>query len=242
MNDENERLDVQEKSEWSPVRWAFDIWTWLLLVVAVLAFEVFADPLLAGLVVSLKLAWSDAWAGHRIAKDPSYWRGTMLSSFYSGRACLKVAFAGAVGAIGITAAELALGMNFKVERLLVGLVLTYSGFFFGALFILGGAVVMNRGYWRPWVDKLHYPQIPPRHFGPKNLVRRILVGGMVAASVTMLPFVMAFGAARGPIPFVPLGLATGLLLVWAWSVWQMIFALRNVAATPEQCWPELADK
>lgn len=129
-NDENERFDIDEKPEWSPVKWAFDIWTWILILAAGVAFEVFADPLLAGLVVCLKFGWSDVRTGHQIAKDPCYRRGAMLRNLYIGRACLKVAFAGAVTAIGITVGEFALGMNFNPWRLLVGWLLTYSGFFF----------------------------------------------------------------------------------------------------------------
>jgi hypothetical protein len=245
-NGENERFDVEEKPEWSPVKWAFDIWTWILILAAGVAFEVFADPLLAGLVVCLKFGWSDARAGYQTAKDPCYRRGVMLRNLYIGRACLKVAFAGAVTAIGITVGEFALGMNFNPWRLLVGWLLTYSGFFFGTLLILAGAAGINQGYFCPWMDELSYSQatqFPPRRFGATNRVPRVFFGGMAAAFVAMLPPFGGFLEANGPMRFdqiaVGIILAIVLLLLWLWIIWQMLRAMRKVAARPEECWPEL---
>lgn len=246
MNSENERFVSEAKPEWSPVRWAFDIWMWLFIVVAVLVFELFADPLLAGLVICLKLGWSDLRASIRIGKDPFTQRGAVLSGYYGARACLKVALSGSVIAIGIVAGVLLLPMNIRPEPFVLGIVLMYVGFFLAMIVTLGAALSTIKSGVRPWVSKSKYvqrPYYPPSHFGTHNHVRGILVGGMVATSVIILPYAIVFLRAvvleRVPSPLGVLLFAVVFLLIWAAIVWQMYRALRFAAKEPQQCWPEL---
>lgn len=234
MNGENERFVIEEGPEWSPVKWAFDIWTWILIIIAIIVFEVFADPLLSGLVVCFKFAWADGWAGQRATKDGQPRRGAMLSSLYSGRACLKIAMAGAAVAIAI-----AVGRNLRPERLIAGLLVTYCAFFFATLFIYGAAAAINRGYWRPWIDKPYYSQLPPRKFCSRNRVSYTLLGGVLATSVSLLPLAAAYFDARGLRPGFGIGFSIALFLLWGWIVFQMLRSLQRLAAVPEECWPEL---
>lgn len=105
---------------------------------------------------------------------------------------------------------------------------------------------MNLGYFRPWMDEFSYSQatqFPPRRFGAKNRVPRILFGGMAAAFVAMLPPYGGLLEANGPMRFDQIAagiiLTMVLLLLWLWIIWQMLRAMRKVAVTPEECWPEL---
>ena len=119
--------------EWSPVRWAVHVWSWIALVALFIVLEVFVDPLTASLALCLKLGWRDLLAAARLRGHPDARIAHSLGWYCLAQACYKVAVAGMVVAAVVIAFEAALGVQPRVERFVAGLVLLFTGLMLGQL-------------------------------------------------------------------------------------------------------------
>ncbi|MCE9527033.1 MAG: hypothetical protein K8R36_13365, partial [Planctomycetales bacterium] len=158
MNIQEERFTLHEQPEWSPVRWAFNVWTWVLIFVALAVFEVLGDPTLAGMILCLKFAGRDLWAGYFFRyHDPLPQRGVMLGYFCFGIAFLKIAAAGTVVFIFVVVSAPWLGgAPGQMNRFLTGLVLQFSGLMLALAAIIAGSLHTSHSNVRPWLDRTLY--------------------------------------------------------------------------------------
>jgi hypothetical protein len=162
------------------VRWAIKVWVWIVLLAAALIAEVFAGPLWAALILALKFGGSDLalgiWLRHRGAPALGY--------FAWAQAFLKIAVAGFVLAIVITALEPLAGIVFDPERFIWAFVLLFSGAFLGSVTTFAGAGSIAEDTNRLWLDKSAYVDLlanrwPLSCSGKRNRVPRLLILGLV---------------------------------------------------------------
>lgn len=248
MGYSDERFTVEDQPEWSPVRWAFNVWTWILIAVAVAAFELFGDPLLAGLIVCLKFGGRDLWAAYLFRyRDPFPNRGEMLSNFCIGLAFLKIAAAGFLVMICVIAtAPFFGGMPGQLNRFLAGLVMQFGGVFLALAAIFCGAMQTGPANVRPWLDRTLYKNLRWRNSilrcdGTRNRIWGLLIAALIVSTMMLLPppiFVVCERVGQGrfePQEFV--GVAA-FLVFWLLAVWLWLGTWRYVARKPEECWPE----
>src|SRR5262245_53048358 len=104
--------------EWSPVRWAFHVWSWIVLLVLFVVLEVFVDPLTAALVVCLKLGWRDLVVAIRLRTQRRARLASAIGMYCLAQACFKVGVAGILVGLAVVGYELLLGVPQPVERFL----------------------------------------------------------------------------------------------------------------------------
>jgi hypothetical protein len=218
--------------EWSPVRWALKFWLWIVLLAAALIAELVAGPLVAALILALKFGGSDLalgiWLRHRGAPALGY--------FAWAQAFLKIAVAGCVLGIVITALEPLFGVPFDPMRFVGALMLLFTGTFLGAVTTFAGAVSVPSDPHRLWLDKSAYGDLVANRWplscsGSRNRVPLLLILGIVATTGVVLT--MAVGAAVGawqegkPALLI---MPAVLVVLWLWGLWQDAAALREVYA------------
>src|SRR5262245_52532803 len=125
--------------EWSPVRWAFHIWSWLALLALFLILEIFVDPLTASLVLCLKLGWRDVLVAIRMRTIRHAQISGAIGFFCLAQACFKVALAGIAVGVAVACCEALLGMRQPPERFIAGLVLLFCGLSLGTSMVLFAA-------------------------------------------------------------------------------------------------------
>lgn len=250
MGYRDEQFTVQNEPEWSPVRWAFNVWTWILIVGAVAAFELFGDPLAAGLVLCLKFGGRDLRAAYLFRYYDSFAnRGVMLSYFCFGLAFLKIAGAGILVMIVVTAtAPLFGGAPGQFNRFLAGLVLQFGGVFLALAAIVAGSLQTGPANVRPWLDRtlyknLHWRNPVLRCDGSRNRIWGLLIAGIIVSSMMFLPplvvlVIQAIGARNLDPKDIP-GLLT-MPVIWLLTMWLWLGTWRFVARKPAECWPEFA--
>lgn len=171
----------EEAHQWSPVRWALQVWAWIVLLAAALIAEIFAGPLLAALILALKFGGSDLalgiWLRHRGAPALCY--------FAWAQAFLKIAVAGFVLAVVITALEPLFGVVFDPFKFAGAMMLLIGGTFLAAVTTAAAAIAALSDQHRLWLDKSAYGDFVANRWpltcsGPRNRVPRLLVLGMVA--------------------------------------------------------------
>ncbi len=247
MGYSDERFTVENQPEWSPVRWAFNVWTWVLIAGAVAAFEIFGDPLLAGLIVCLKFGGRDLWAAYLFRyHDPYPNRGVMLSYFCVGVAFLKIASAGLLTMVLVYATLPWFGGAGQFNRLMAGMVMQFAGIFVAMAAIIAGTLQTGPSNFRPWLDCTLYKNLRWRNpvlrcEGSRNRIWRLLILGIIASTVTLLvPLVVIVLERIWTGKFEPKefgGLVT-LGLFWLATMWLWLGTWRYVARKPEECWPE----
>src|SRR5262245_16836758 len=208
-----------DSREWSPVGWAFHVWSWIALLVLFVLLEIFVDPLTASLVLCLKFGWRDLLVALRLRghDDPRIVHAVSL--YCLAQACFKVALAGVLVWALIVAGEVLLGIPQPVERFLAGFCLLFSGLVLGALTVGFAAVrtVEYRGL--PVLDCRLYKNLLDRSQrltcrGTFNRVPTLLRMGMVLATLVLLPgayvgidmlfFKRNLAGVMGPVIFVTL--------------------------------------
>ncbi|HZL87774.1 MAG TPA: hypothetical protein VFB96_05305 [Pirellulaceae bacterium] len=218
--------------EWSPLRWALKAWLWIVLLAAALIAELVAGPLLAALVLALKFGGSDLalgiWLRHREAPALGY--------FAWAQAFLKIAVAGFVLAIIITALEPLFGVPFDPMRFVGALMLLFTGTFLGAVTTFAGAVSVPSDPHRLWLDKSAYGDLlanrwPLSCSGKRNRVPLLLILGIVATTGVALMMsaglVVAAWQERKPGLLI---YPAVLVVLWVWGLWKDAAALREVYA------------
>lgn len=247
MGYSDERFTVEDQPEWSPVRWAFNVWTWILIAVSVLAFEVFGDPLLAGLVLCLKFGGRDLWAAYLFRyHDPYPNRGVMLSYFCFGLAFLKIAGAGVLVMIVVYATLPWFGGAGQFNRLMAGMCMQFGGCFVACVAVIAGAFQTGPSNFRPWLDRTLYKNLRWRDpvlrcNGSRNRIWGLLILGMIASTVTLLVPLIVIVLERiwmGKFEPEELGGLVTLGLLWLFAMWLWLGAWRYVARKPVECWPE----
>lgn len=179
----------EEAHQWSPVRWALQVWAWIVLLAAALIAEIFAGPLLAALILALKFGGSDLalgiWLRHRGAPALCY--------FAWAQAFLKIAVAGFVLAVVITALEPLFGVVFDPFKFAGAMMLLIGGTFLAAVTTAAAAIAALSDQHRLWLDKSANGDFVANRWpltcsGPRNRVPRLLVLGMVATIAFTLFF------------------------------------------------------
>jgi hypothetical protein len=228
--------------EWSPVRWAFHVWSWIALVALFIVLEVFVDPLTASLVLCLKLGWRDLLAAARLRGHPDARIAHSLGWYCLAQACYKVALAGVAVAWIVVACEAALGVPPRPERFIAGLALLFTGVMLGQLLTVFAAVRSGEWGLRGWLDGTLYENLFRGRarltcHGTVNRVRWLLRLAMVLISLSLLPApitMMVVLLAKGN----PAGIPGALMftLFWLWSYRPLRTALSQAARAPEECW------
>ena len=245
----DERFTVDDQPEWSPVRWAFNVWTWIIIVVALAAFEVLGDPTLAGMILCLKFAGRDLWAGYIFRyHDQVPERGVMLGYFCFAIAFLKIAGAGTLVFIFVVASAPWLGgAPGQLNRFVTGMVLQFSGLLLAMGAIIAGALHTGSSNVRPWLDRTLYKRLRLRNpvlycTGTRNRIGGLLIAGMIVSSLMFLPpiplIIWEAIANRFLDPKHIPGLLT-MPIFWLLTMWLWLGTWRFVAHRPEECWPEL---
>ena len=231
-----------DSREWSPVSWAFHVWSWIALLVLFVLLEVFVDPLTASLVLCLKLGWRDLLVALRLRGHDNPRIVHALSLYCLAQACFKVALAGVLVWALIVACEVLLGIPQPIERFLAGFCLLFSGLILGALTVGFAAVRTVEYRVRPWIDVTLYQHLLDRSqpltcHGTFNRVPALLRMGMILATLTLLPGVYAgfhllfakgnLAGVMGPLIFITL---------WWQGVRPMWTALKQSASSPAECW------
>lgn len=221
-----------ETQEWSPVRWALAAWLWVVLLVAALIAELVAGPIVAALVLALKFGGSDLalgiWLRHRGAPALCY--------FAWAQAFLKIAVAGFLLAIVITALEPLFGVAFDPMRFVGALMLLFTGIFVGAVTTFAGAVSVPSDPHRLWLDKSAYGDLVANRWplscsGKRNRVPLLLILGIVATTgvALMMSAGPAVAAWQQNMPGLLIYPAV-LVVLWVWGLWTDAAALREVYA------------
>ena len=219
-----------ERKEWSPVGWALKAWVWFVLLAAALFAEVVAGPLVAALILALKFGGSDLalgiWLRHRGAPALCY--------FAWAQAFLKVAVAGFVLAVVITALEPLFGVAFDPEKFIWALVLLFSGIFLGSVTTFAGAVSVESDRNRLWLDNSAYADLlanrwPLSCSGKRNRVPLLLILGTIATTGVILSMsagmvVTALQERKPALLIIP----AVLVVLWVWCLWKDAAALREV--------------
>jgi len=234
-------IDVAAE-EWSPVQWALHVWSWVILLLLFVALELWADPLMASLVLSLKLGWRDVFVAFRLNGQLSSGFAKALGLFSVALACFKVAVAGIVLTVAVVSCETILGFPPQIERFVAGFTMLVVGLGIAALALLFAAGAANSHGVRPWLDGTIYENLfqrnaPLRCHGTRNRVRWLLVLGMVLITVTFLssPLIAVAVLIRFGNP---MGLPGGtiFMILWYFTFRTMRTAMANVAQTPDECW------
>lgn len=232
--------------EWSPVSWALHVWSWIILLVLFVALEIWADALMASLVLCLKLGWRDAWVALRLRRQLSIGAAKSLGRFCLALACVKVACAGVILTVAIVACETMLGFPPQIGRFLGGFSMLVLGLGLAELALIFGAAASLTHKVRPWLDGTIYENlfkigVPLQCHGTHNRVRWLLVLGMVLVSATFLPspvvavvVLLRFGN--------PVGVVGGIVFTVFWFITfrALCTGLTNVARTPDECWQSVA--
>lgn len=220
--------------EWSPVRWALAAWLWIVLLAAALIAEVLAGPVVAALVLALKFGGSDLalgiWLRHRGAPALCY--------FAWAQAFLKIAFAGFVLAIVITALEPLFGVAFNPDKFIGALILLMSGIFLTMVVTFTAATVVHhdRGrLQRLWLDKSAYGDLlanrwPLSCSGKRNRIPILLILGMLSTVCfsLVIALVCAVNALRNG-NWQPWIVAVEVFAIAIIGLWQEVAALREVS-------------
>ena len=228
--------------EWSPVRWAFHVWSWIALLVLFVLLEVFVDPLTASLVLCLKLGWRDLLVAMRLRTLRHARLAGAIGFFCLAQACFKVALAGILVGIAVVGYEALLGVPQPAERFLAGLLLLFSGLALGTMLVLFAAARCCQNHVRGWLDGTIYehllqPRVPLSCRGSFNRVPWLLRIGFVLISLLLWPgpiVAVVMVVARGNFAGLPIGLLFSAF--WWWSVSPLWTALKGAARTPQECW------
>lgn len=249
MTNRAEQFTVEEQPEWSPVKWAFNLWTWILIVGSVVAFEALGDPLLAVLVLCLKFGGRDLRAAYLFRyHDPYADRGVMLGYFCFGVAFLKIAGAGLLTMCIIIAISPWAGGAVQFDRFLAGMMMLFGGCLTAIAAISAGASQTGPSNFRPWLDKtlyknLHWRNPVLRCDGSRNRIWGLLILGMIATTVFLLVPMIAVVVERigaGKLEAGQIGGLAMMIIFWLISLRLWLGAWRFVARKPAECWPEFA--
>jgi hypothetical protein len=228
--------------EYSPVRWAFHVWSWIALLALFLILEAWVDPLTASLVLCLKLGWRDLLVAMRLRSTYQAGLGSAIGMYCLAQACFKVALAGVVVGIVVIGYEALLGVPQPMERFLAGLILLFLGLFVGSGMVLFAATRSCQGGVRGWLDGTIYEHLlkrdaPLRCHGAFNRVPWLLRAGMLLLTVLLATgpvTAIAVLVLKGNFAGVPGGLMFAML--WWWSIRPLWAAHATAALSPEECW------
>ncbi len=240
-------IDVHA-SDWSPVRWAFHVWSWTALLVLFIALELWIDPLLASFVVCLKLGWRDVWTAIKLRRHSNPVLARVIGAYCLGQGCFKVAF-GSVGLVAVVIAiEGLMGVAPRFERFILGLPLVILMLYMGMLFVAiaaGHSVVKGIP---GWLDGTIYASLSrqgtkARCRGALNRVPWLLGIGLLLVSIVFLPAPVA-ALALLVMKGLPWGFPGGIAftLIWILFAGAMYRALKQAAHSPEECWKLPADR
>jgi hypothetical protein len=234
-------LDVPV-DEWSPVQWAVHVWSWIFLLVQFVALELWVDPLMASLVLCLKLGWRDTAVAMRLRRELPHGAAKALGRFCIAMACVKVACAGVLLTVAVVVFEMLVGVQPQIGRFLAGFVMLVLGLGFAELALLFGAAASLTHNVRPWLDATIYenlfkPDVPLRCHGKRNRLRWLLVLGMFLVSITFLSspiLAIAILLTLGN----PLAIPGGIVftIFWYFTFRAMHAGFANLAKTAEECW------
>jgi len=178
--------------EWSPVQWAFHVWSWITLLVLFVALELWVDPLLASFVVCLKLGWRDVWAAIQLRRhcDPALARA--MSLYCLAQACFKVALGSMFLVAVVIAIEGLIGVAPRFERFILGLPLVILMLFAGEFFVLFAAGQSATNRIAAWLDGTIYESLSRRGsqakcHGTFNRVPILLGIGLLLITGIFLP-------------------------------------------------------
>ncbi len=239
-----------------PDRRLSPLWRWLPLVIAVVAFELTTDPMIAGAVACLKFGWEEILTSIWLLRtDPQRARGRACALFHAAYGFGKMSLGGfAVGMLGVVliwAILMAGGGQPRglmrqslgawlvlVVAALVFLILAYAALL--RAMICGVAVWLGReahrarklGEWPP-------VEAPGAVYGLRsNRLRGVVIA--VAILSAILPFLLGLF-----LPFWPMGGNREWAAVVGFWVTLLVMARaagfvreRVVAASPRACWPE----
>jgi hypothetical protein len=233
-------------AEWSPVRWAFHVWSWIALLVLFVVLEIWVDPLMASLVLCLKLGWRDLLVAMRLRSYPHVRVASAIGLYCLAQACFKVALAGMLLTTAVIACEVLLGIPQQLERCLAGFVLLFSGLVLGAMMVLFAAARSSQYPVRDWLDGTIYenllrPRVALHCRGTFNRVPWLVGTGMLLVSCLLLPApitAVVMLVTRGN----PAGIVGGVVLgiFWISAIRPLWAALNKVAQSPEECWGKAA--
>ncbi len=240
MPTSDESAEPTQTHEWSPVRWAFKAWLWIVLLAAALIAELVAGPLLAALVLALKFGGSDLalgiWLRHRGAPALGYvaWA----------QAFLKIALAGCVLAIVFSSLEPLFGLPFDPWRFAGAFMMLMGGGLLTTVCIGAGAQATLDDPYRLWLDKSAYGDLlanrwPLSCSGKRNRVPLLLILGIIATMffATAMTAVLAGQAWQGRSELwfgAGLFATLGLLGLWkdAVALWDVYVQERAQQAEP----------
>ena len=225
---------------WSPLQWTVHAWLWIVLLALFVVLEIWGDPLLASLVLCLKLGWRHVLVAFRLGSHKPPAVGQAIAMYCLAMACSKVAMAGVVLASAVVIAESLFGFPLQLGRFLAGYVLLSCGLIVGETMVLFAAGRSCQSHIRGWLDGTIYenllkPHLPLSCHSTRNHVPWLLAMGMVLMSLTWLPAPVF--AVVGLLLGNPGGIVGGIVfsLFWFLTIRPMRSALANAARTPEEC-------
>jgi hypothetical protein len=228
-------VETAEREEWSPVRWALKAWIWIVLLVLALLAELFAGPSVAALVLALKFGGADMALGIWVRR-----RGALALGFFAwAQAFLKIAIAGFVFAVVITALEPLFGVPFDPEKFIWALVLLTGGVFLTMVATYTAAAVVHHGHhhgrYRLWLDRSAYGDLLANRWplscnGMRNRIPGLLILGILSTagfSLVCALVCVQIGWRKGE--WEPGFAAAAIVGLGTLLIWQDLAALREVS-------------
>lgn len=235
--------------EWNPVAVLWDYSSWMFLTLGFLVFELTSDVFLGIVVTCLKLGGGDVLTAFWARRDPVPGRGAALSCFCFASACFKIAGAAILICLSIIVAEVMFQARLNLDKFIAGLCLIFTGAFLGTMTCLVGLTIALRHHRRLWLDRefrqsRRYRVFPPVYIGARNQIAWILGVTKFHVFLFLVGLMVGCGSMiadpRGNMVEEAVGVLIFYAVLLAFPVWQLIRSPYIIAATPENCWPELA--
>ncbi len=238
--------------------------TALLVVVAVIAFELSSNASVGVAIGCLKFAWDDFADGIWLLRaDPDRRRGRASFLIHAARGLIKASLCGFLGGIAIAIAVSNFGNRLGwpkrvAEAQLVGAALiTVIGLMLSALFGMAASLLAIRSRFKLWIGPetrwaRHYKEWPPRvrwATGPRGnraeapLVATVSGVGCLSVVAIVVPLIALISVLR--IQANNAGLLVALMTVLILVAACLLLMLRDVmknrikANHPDECWPEV---
>ena len=249
MSDEFTNSNAESVTpDWNPVASLWDFSSWLFLTLGFLVFELTSDVFLGIVVTCLKLGGGDVLAAFWARRDPVQVRGASLSCFCFASACFKIAGAALLICVSIIIAEVMFAVRFNLEKFIAGLCLVFTGAFVGTIISLVGLTIALRHHLRLWLDRefrhsRRHRVFPPVYIGTRNQIPWILGVTKFHVFLALVGLLVGCGSMLADPRRNKVNEAVGVLVFYgvllAFPFWQLIRSPYIIAATPENCWPEL---
>src|SRR5262245_19714351 len=206
--------------EWSPVEWAFHVWSWLVLLALFIALELWVDPFLASFVVCLKLGWRDIWAAIKLRHHNLPAVAGAIRLYCLAQACFKVAFGSIALVAVVIAIEGLIGVAPQFDRFIIGLPLVIVMLFAGMFFVFFAAGQSGTNRVPCWLDGTIYRSLlkhgsQAKCHGTFNHVPWLIWIGLLLVSAIFLPGPVA-AIAILVLKGVPWGFPGGIMFTLIW--------------------------